>query len=282
MTQSSRARLFWEILFSGAAAVWFIGIPLAASTLLAVVIPSSTGIWRQLAFILFSGGFQIGGLLIVVAVCRLGSHCERAALLGRALALISGWLVIRGVVQVLLPDRPTWAAAAELALALPYVLGLGGLIAGQAQKGKLAAGWRHMGLGRSGALGWGLAAAALILWPWFIVGALGDAGASAEIAFQSLVGGAVTEWLWRGLALSVLLSITNRRWAAGILGAVLYTAYELANLALGQSDIGLWQALDLYRPGPVGHRAVGPIRQGQTRNLGSGALSLTIPRPCPA
>ncbi len=240
-----------------AAQLWFIGVPLALAVGMAFAPDSWDGPWLQTSAILVSGGLQIGGLLLAVAVGKLVAGWEKLFLISLTLALASGWSLLTGLIHTALPYhaddlqvRLPWAALLLLLVGVPYLLVLGGWVAGRARGLGLRASWVDAGLTRSGSLGWGLAAAALVLWPWLLVGSLGDVRESAVIAFQSLVTGALTEWLWRGLALSVLRPVTGRRWRAGLLGGILYLGYQLGTVlwagpeeALGRGIMALPMAL---------------------------------------
>ena len=231
--------LEWALV--GLAALWFLGVPplVAAVSVLGLDVPAEgTG---QITMILLAGGLQIGGLLAAMALAKLISRRDQLFRISLALLLAAGCLTLTGLTQLYLPGGPSQALIGIL-----YLLGVGGWALGWIFRCNLPRAWVKMGLTRSGSLGWGLAAAALVLWPWLLVGSLGDMHASATLLFQSLVGGLLAEWLWRGLVLSLLLSVTRRRWLAGLLGALLYVAYEIGALALGSGELGTWQVATIF------------------------------------
>ncbi len=239
-----------------AAALWFIGLPLAAAGAARLASESLTGEWDQTLVALVAGGLQLGGLLVAAALGKLLPGWNRLFVIGLVLSLAAGWSLL-STLTAALPGRDLL----RLLLGIPTLLGLGGWLVAQVRGSSLREAWAYLGLTHPGSVGWGLAAAAIVVWPWLVVGALGDAGQSASLAFQSIVSGLLTEGLWRGLALALLLTVARRRWVAGLLGGLLYCAYEIGLLALGQSELSLWEAvttlalafliIELWaRPGP--------------------------------
>ena len=215
MSRGAGARtLEWGLV--GATALWFVGLPLAAAVTLALAPLSLYATATAL-----TAGLQMGGLLVALALGKLIPGRNKLFLVSLALLLPTGWLVV----NTGLAGCPTWIA---LSIGILYLLGPGGWLAGRSTGRTLRQMWAEMGLTRSGSLGWGLAAAALVLWPWFLVGSLGDVRQSAAIALQALAEGLLTEGLWRGLALGLLLSATRKRWPAALLGLCLYLGYELS------------------------------------------------------
>ena len=223
-----RPLLEWALV--GAAALWSILVPLIAAAGLRLAPSTLEGTWRQPALILAAGGLQIGGLLTAAALGKLVRGFDRLFLASLTLTVAAGWSAAAGAIRTALSADPQRAALLQLLIGLPFLLFLGGWLAGRTRG--LLKGWAEMGLSRSGALGWGLAAAALALWPWGVFGALGDVHQSLSILFQSLVSGLLTEWLWRGLVLGLLLSITRRRWIAALMGGLLYLGFEMPVIVL--------------------------------------------------
>ncbi len=223
--------LEWAIM--GLALLWFLLAPLAVATASALVAEGTPEAWIMA---LISGGLQIGGLLVAAAAGRLLYGRGRLYFSSIVLLVAAGWLLFSGLARAQLPG-----AGLQLLLGVLYLFLLGGLLVGWLLHSGLRLAWARMGLTRSGSLGWGLVASALVLWPWVLVGSLGDWRDSLNLFSESLVSGMLLELLWRGLALSLLVSVTGRRRTAGLLAALAYVAYEIVALSLGSSDTGIWE-----------------------------------------
>jgi subtilisin family serine protease len=218
------------------ATLWFVGLPLAAAGAAVLASESLSGAWDQTLVALVAGGLQLGGLLVATALGKLLPGRNRLFTIGLVLSLAAAWSLLTTLTAPLAAGD-----LLRLLLGVPTLLGLGGWLVAQVRSSSLREAWAEMGLTRPGSIGWGLAAAALVVWPWLVVGALGDASQSASLAFGSIVNGLLTEGLWRGLALALLLAVAPRRRVAGLLGALLYSAYEIGILALGQGELGIWE-----------------------------------------
>jgi subtilisin family serine protease len=123
----------------------------------------------------------------------------------------------------------TYSAALRLALVLPLLLfGLGWVEAEQ-QGGTLTEAWRRAGLRlwlNPSALWLALGAAALVVWPWVLVGSLGSAGTTAANALQSLPNALAEEILFRGFALAWLWRAARSRTGAAVAAMILFIAAQ--------------------------------------------------------
>lgn len=241
--QPSASALQWILI--GLTLIWFVGISLLRATSSILTAIALEGTQHRVEILLVTGGLQIGGTLVAIAVGKLVSAWNRLFLTGLTLLFAAAWSMLTGLGQTSLTDHPDWAAAIQLLLGIVFLLAIGGWMISRMQHQGLVKSWAQMGLTRSGSLGWALASAAVVLWPWFLLGSLGDVRESASILFQSAVSGLTVEWLWRGLVLCLLLSVTERRWAAGLLGGLLYAGYEIANLQLGGGELTVWEAITI-------------------------------------
>jgi membrane protease YdiL (CAAX protease family) len=101
----------------------------------------------------------------------------------------------------------TYSAALRLALALPFLLFGLGTIEARRHGISLREAWRRVGLrlwlGPQAA--WlALASAAIVVWPWVVVGSLGSAATTAANALQALPNALNEELLFRGFVLALL------------------------------------------------------------------------------
>lgn len=232
MTSSNPGRPWGEWVLVGIAALWFAAIPFIGAVARAAF-PALQDPQKQVLLAVIICGLQLGGLIVLLSIARLASKLERLAVICQLLILVVAWSTLDVLLHLLLAGRPNSIALIQLAAGLPFILVLGGWLISQTCRCTLRQAWKEMGLTRTGSLGWGLAAAALVLWPWFLVGSLGDWRESAAIAFQALAAGLLVEWLWRGMALNALLEVSGRRWTAGLIGGFLCAASELGKIALG-------------------------------------------------
>ena len=230
--------------------LWHLAVPVTGLAGVMLAPSGLEGTGRQLAMAGVVAGLQLGAILVALALARLLFHSQRLFLVALALGLSTGWAVLSQAAYHLVPAEVHYRArlgpaALQLALGIPFLLGLGGWAIGRVHDGRWRDGWRAMGLAQPGALGWAAGAAGLVLWPWLIVGSLGDATQSAIILGQSLVDAALTEGLWRGLALALLLIVTGRRWTAALMGGFLFLGHEMGVRLAGGDWSGLWQPLSL-------------------------------------
>jgi membrane protease YdiL (CAAX protease family) len=133
----------------------------------------------------------------------------------------------------------TYSAALRLALALPFLLFGLGWIEVRRRGVSLRDGWRQVGLRlwlNPQAAWLGLASAAIVVWPWVVVGSLGSGGTTAANALQALPNaldeeilfrGFVLAWLWRTLAPSGQISPgPEGRRGAAIASILLFVAAQ--------------------------------------------------------
>jgi len=111
--------------------------------------------------------------------------------------------------------KPTSVAAMRLVLGLPFLFFGLGWIEARRHGGSLLQAWHRVGLRlwlNPSAMWLALAAAALIVWPWVLVGSLGSLGTTLASVMQALPNalgeeflfrGFVFAWLWRALAVPV-------------------------------------------------------------------------------
>jgi subtilisin family serine protease len=228
--------LEWAV--TALALLWFLLAPLGVAGVSALVTEEAPDAW---ALALIGGGVQIGGLLVAAAAGRLLFGRQQLYFTAIVLLVAAGWLLLSGLGRALVPGFGT-----QLLLGALYLFLLGGVLVSRLLHTALPQAWSRMGLSRSGSLGWGLAAAALVLWPWVLVGSLGDWHESLNFLLRSLASGLLVELLWRGLALGLLLPVTKQRRIAGLVGAFAYVAYEIAALGLGSSDTGIWEVVTVF------------------------------------
>jgi hypothetical protein len=159
-------------------------------------------------------------------------------------------------------------AALQLALVLPLLLlGLGRLEASgslglreNGQAGSLLGAWRRSGLRlwrNPSALWLAMAAGALIVWPWVVVGSLGSPGTTTANLLQALPPALNQEILFRGFAFAWLWRAARGRRAGAVASLILFIAAQ-GGTALPYGD---WEAL---------------LRFGSALMLGLLAVELTI------
>jgi subtilisin family serine protease len=123
----------------------------------------------------------------------------------------------------------TLAAATRLALGLVFLLlGLGWFEA-QRYSSSLRQAWRRVGLRlwlNPSALWLALASAALIVFPWVLVGSLGSPGATLTSLLRAAPGALNEEILFRGFALAWLWRASRGRTPAAVAGLILFVAAQ--------------------------------------------------------
>ena len=206
--------------------LWTLGVAFAVAAGFAFAPEVLTCSARYAFLAVIAGGAQLGGLVVAIGISKLVPHWSKLFVVSLTLAVGIGWNIANALINAVLANYPNWATLLQLVIGVPWVLGLGGWLVTRVRRQNFSTSWASMGLGRAGSIGWALAAAAVVLWPWVLVGSLGDWRQSFSIAFYSAVGGMLTEWLWRGLALSLLLTVIKRRWVAGMLGVLFYLVFK--------------------------------------------------------
>ncbi|MFN2224844.1 MAG: S8 family serine peptidase [Anaerolineae bacterium] len=165
------------------------------------------------------------------------------ALLALAITAVQTLDALAGVITLLLPETAllpvtrdrTFLAALRLALVLPaLLLGLGWMQARgagrrQAGSGSLLKAWHRVGLRlwfHPSALWLALAAGAIIIWPWVVVGSLGSPGTTLATIVQALPNALNGEILFRGFALAWLWPAARGRTRAAAASLVLFMAAQ--------------------------------------------------------
>ena len=244
MNESNATRPGWgQWLIFLALAAWLAIVPLMVTSVLAMVTQTAPGVLVDLgllaeiepllpawAFGLLSMGLTLGlDLLVFVPLWLVGRQPGRellrtAAALMVAIALYQALSALPGL---LWPDGgPTPLArdnlappVLRLALTLPFLLFGLGWVEAQHRGGSLLQAWRRVGLRlwlNPSAFWLALAASAVIVGPWVLVGSLGSVGTTAANALQALPNALGEEILFRGFALAWLWRVTRKRtWAAG-------------------------------------------------------------------
>jgi subtilisin family serine protease len=165
------------------------------------------------------------------------------ASLGLAIAAVQGFDALAGVVTLLLPETAllpatrdqTFQAALRLVLVLPTLLLVLGWVQARAAGGQrgtapsLRQAWHRIGLRlwfRPSAAWLALATAALIVWPWVVVGSLGSPGTTWANVVQALPNALGGEILFRGFALTWLWSAVRSRRRAAVASLILFVAAQ--------------------------------------------------------
>ncbi len=164
---------------------------------------------------------------------------ESAALFASATAL-TGYLLLTALIDVLLPDTPTWAAGVKLALFAPYLL-LAFRFTPElaAQPPRSLGTWLGMGQGNTAPFWLGLAVAALLTVAWPFTGTLGDVVASLRLLVETTAEVVPAVLLIWGVAFPLCTAAYDRPWLGALQSALLYTGA----LALGVLPNAEWGAL---------------------------------------
>ncbi len=166
-----------------------------------------------------------------------------AALLALAITGVQTLDALAGVGALLLPETAllpvtrdrTFTAALRLALVLPtLLLGLGWIQARAAgrqggQRPSLSQAWHRVGLRlwfNPSAAWLALVTGAIIVWPWVVVGSLGDPGTTLANVVQALPNALNGEILFRGFALAWLWPAVRGRTGAAAASLVLFVAAQ--------------------------------------------------------
>jgi hypothetical protein len=136
-------------------------------------------------------------------------------------------------------------AALRLGLVLPFLLlGLGWLEARRTSTSLIGA-WQRIGLRlklNPSAVWLAVGAAAVIAWPWVLVGSLGSPGTTAANTFQALPGALSEEILFRGFALAWLWRAAHSRRAGALASLLLFVAAQGATVL----PAGDWTAVPRF------------------------------------
>ena len=202
-------------------ACWLAVVPLTVTAVLSAaadhspellvelgVIPPGDPQLPEWAFGLLATALSLGGHLLAFVPLQRSRH----ALLRTTATLlmaIAAFQTLNSLAQLLGlgTDKHTLTAALRLILVLPFLLlGLGWIEASK-QNRSLGEAWRRVGLRLwlNPSAGWlALGSAAVIVWPWVLVGSLGSQGATAANALQALPNALGEEILFRGFAFAWL------------------------------------------------------------------------------
>jgi subtilisin family serine protease len=182
--------------------------------------------WREAEFLSTTAGLSIA-IALVQALHAL------ALLVVRALA---------GGDSVPATFNHTIAAGLRLGTVLPLLLLGLGRVEARRQGGSLFSAWRRVGLRRwfnPSALWLAVAAGAVIVWPWVVVGSLGSPGTTAANLLQALPNALNEEILFRGVAFAWLWRATRSRRGGAVASLILFAAAQ-GGTVLPHGD---WEAL---------------------------------------
>jgi membrane protease YdiL (CAAX protease family) len=257
MTESSSPRpgcSQWLILL--ALAGWLALVPLAVTSVLFAINGSPPYVLAQLdlvvsgepllpewAVALLGTALTLGlNLLVVVplgfaARKRGNEFVSTLAILAAAIALVQALNALSGLACQSLAEGPSVpvtagciaTAAMRLALVLPFLLLGLGRIEARHHEGSLLQAWRRVGLRRwlnPSALWLALAAGAVIVWPWVVVGSLGSPGTTAANLLQALPNALNEEIFFRGFALAWLWRAARSRRAGAAASLILFVAAQ--------------------------------------------------------
>lgn len=243
-----------------AIAAWLALVPLAVTAGLSVLMDHPPGLLAELGLTapgqgaLPDWGFGLLATLLTLALnlvaflpLYIGAQGRPLLRTGALLALvISGVQTLDALASVgtlLLPETAllpvtrdrTFTAAIRLALVLPFLLLVLGWMqarrsgrqAGQRQS--LPQAWHRIGLrlwfDPSAPL-LALATGAIIVWPWVVVGSLGDPGTTLANVVQALPNALNGEILFRGFALAWLWPVARGRTRAAAASLLLFVAAQ--------------------------------------------------------
>jgi hypothetical protein len=173
-----------------------------------------------------------------------------AALLLAAISLVQALNALAALAgQPLAEDRPSLVSAGtivtvglRLALVLPLLLLGLGRIEAHRQEDSLSRAWRRVGLRlwfNPSALWVAVAAGAIIVWPWVVVGSLGSPGTTAANLLQALPNALNEEVLFRGFAFAWLWRSARGRRGGALASLILFVAAQ-GGTVLPSGD---WEAL---------------------------------------
>jgi subtilisin family serine protease len=178
-------------------------------------------------------------LLIAIALFQTLNALARLVMPGDGSAL----LTTNGSAQ--LTTVRTASAAMRLALVLPFLLlGLGGFEARRHGR-SLRIAWHRVGLRlwfNPSAMWLALGAAAVVVWPWVLVGSLGSIGTTAANLVQALPDALDEEILFRGFAFAWLWRVTRDRTGAAAGSLLLFVAAQGGSVL----PAGDWEALPRF------------------------------------
>jgi subtilisin family serine protease len=135
-----------------------------------------------------------------------------------------------------------WSRVVPSRRLLPLLLLGLGQVEARRQGGYLLSAWRRVGLRRwfnPSALWLALAAGAVIVWPWVVVGSLGSPGTTAANLLQALPNALNEEILFRGFAFAWLWRVTRSRRGGALASLILFVAAQ-GGTVLPHGD---WEAL---------------------------------------
>ena len=235
------------------AAGWLAAVPLLVTAALTLLTQQAPPILAQLewllpsqpslpswAFGLLATGltliFHLLGFVPLWAATRQPTR-EFLHMTARLLIAISLFQALNAIpVLIWPPGEPippmihrTLAAAARLVLGVVFLLLGLGWIEAQRDASLLRQAWRRVGLRlwlNPSALWLALASAALIVFPWVLVGSLGSSGATLASIVRAAPGALNEELLFRGFALAWLWRAGRGRMPAAVASLILFVAAQ--------------------------------------------------------
>ena len=226
----------WQAVIIVALLVWLGVAPLGVMLLAdAVLSDVTTPAWVATATLVVTALLLLTPFVGVALIVRRRAGWQAAAAVAAGGAAIAGYLLLDAAVRAVFPDKPSLhgegaeAAALRLVLLVPYVLLAAWLMPRLAGVPRRSL-WAWLGLSRFDppTVLLALAAAALVMIPWPLTGALGDSLTSLSLAFQTAVWTLPQVMLFWGLIFGLLTSTFPRAWAAALAVLASYAAFALS------------------------------------------------------
>lgn len=216
--------------------VWLGAVPLGVMLLAEAVLSDvTTSAWVATAALGVTALLLLVPFVGVAFVTRRLAGWQATAAVAAGGAAIAGYLLLDAAVRAVFPDKPSLhgegaeAAALRLVLLVPYVLLAAWLtprLAGVPRRSLWA--WLGLRRGDPPTVLLALAAAALVIIPWPLTGALGDSLTSLSLAFQTAVWALLRVAFFWGLIFDLLTSTFSRTWAAALAMLASYAAFTLS------------------------------------------------------
>jgi subtilisin family serine protease len=228
----------WQAVVIVALLVWLGAVPagvmlLANATLRGVTTPG----WIAAATLAVATPLLLGPFLGAALATRRRVGWQATAAVAACSAAIAGYVLLDAAVRAVFPDTPSLhdegvvAAALRLALLVLYVALAAWLtprLAGASRRPL----WAWLGLNRLDlpTVLLALAAAAIIVIPWPLTGALGDSLTSLSLAFRAAVWALPQVLLFWGVVFCLLTSTLSRTWVAALVMLISYAAFTLGGV----------------------------------------------------
>ncbi len=226
----------WQAVIIVAMLIWLgvtpLGVMLLADAVLGDV---TTPAGVATATLVVTAPLLLAPFVGVALVTRRRAGWQATAAVAAGGAAVAGYLLLDAAVRAVFPDKPSLhgegaeAAALRLVLLVPYVLLAAWLTPRLAGVPRCSL-WAWLGLSRFDppTVLLALAAAALVIIPWPLTGALGDSLTSLSLAFQVAVWALLRVLLFWGLIFGLLTSTFSCTWAAALAVLASYAAFALS------------------------------------------------------